>query len=74
MAVLDEPSAGLDVESRLRLWDTIRANPGTILLTTHSFEEADALATRIVVVNRGRTVETAARGPRLAGAYLALTS
>jgi len=74
LAVLDEPSAGLDVESRQRLWDTIRAHPGTILLTTHSFEEADALATRIVVVVRGRTVETAARGPRLADAYLALTS
>jgi ABC-2 type transport system ATP-binding protein len=74
LAVLDEPSAGLDVESRLRLWATIRAHRGTLLLTTHSFEEADAIATRIVVVNRGRTVETAARGDRLADAYLALTS
>lgn len=74
LAVLDEPSAGLDVESRLRLWETIRAHHGTVLLTTHSFEEADALATRIVVVNQGRTVETAARGPRLADAYVALTT
>jgi ABC-2 type transport system ATP-binding protein len=74
VVVLDEPSAGLDVEARLALWETLRAHAGTILMTTHSFEEADALATRIVVVNRGRTAETTARGPGLADAYLALTS
>jgi ABC-2 type transport system ATP-binding protein len=74
LVVLDEPSAGLDVEARLALWDTLRAHDGTLLITTHSFEEANALATRIVVVTRGRTAETEARGRRLADAYLALTS
>lgn len=74
LVVLDEPSSGLDVETRLALWRTLKAHEGTILMTTHSFEEADALATRIVVVNCGRTGETEARGPRLADVYLALTS
>jgi ABC-2 type transport system ATP-binding protein len=74
LVVLDEPSAGLDVESRLGLWRSICEDGRTVLLTTHSFEEADALATRIVVLRRGRATETAARGDQLADAYLALTS
>ena len=74
LVVLDEPSAGLDPQARVSLWETLRAHAGTILMTTHSFEEADALATRVVVVNRGRTAETGARGPFLGDAYLALTS
>lgn len=56
---LDEPTAGLDVEARRALWETLRvlAEDGrTIVLTTHYLEEADALADRIVVVNRGRVV------------------
>jgi ABC-2 type transport system ATP-binding protein len=73
LVVLDEPSSGLDIESRLALWRTIRDEQRTVLLTTHSFEEAEALATRIVVLHRGRATETAERGPQLASAYLALT-
>ncbi|HTP87571.1 MAG TPA: ABC transporter ATP-binding protein [Bryobacteraceae bacterium] len=55
--VLDEPTAGLDVDSRRALWRHIRsflARGGSVLLTTHYLEEADALADRIVVLNQGR--------------------
>ncbi|HTA40610.1 MAG TPA: ABC transporter ATP-binding protein [Candidatus Acidoferrales bacterium] len=53
--VLDEPTTGLDVESRRRLWDTVKAQARgrSILFTTHYLEEAEALATRIVVIDRG---------------------
>ena len=56
---LDEPTVGLDVESRRMLWDEIRhliACGKTVLLTTHYLEEADALADRIVVIDRGVVV------------------
>jgi len=56
---LDEPTVGMDVESRRQFWSTIRelaARGRSILLTTHYLEEADALATRIVVLNRGRVI------------------
>lgn len=56
LVVLDEPTTGLDVESRRRLWETVRAlgNGRSILFTTHYLEEAEALATRIVVIDCGR--------------------
>ena len=53
---LDEPTVGLDVEARRLLWEQIRkllAKGKTVLLTTHYLQEADALATRVVVINRG---------------------
>jgi ABC-2 type transport system ATP-binding protein len=56
---LDEPTTGLDPGSRLDLWDVIRerAREGsTILLTTQYLEEADALADRIVVIDRGAII------------------
>jgi ABC-2 type transport system ATP-binding protein len=56
---LDEPTVGLDVEARRMLWEQIRkllALGKTVLLTTHYLEEADALATRVVVINRGSIV------------------
>jgi len=56
---LDEPTVGLDIKSRRCLWEQIRslaARGKTILLTTHYLEEADALAQRIVVINKGRVV------------------
>lgn len=59
LVFLDEPSAGMDIESRRALWDEIRALAAagkTVLLTTHYLEEADALATRVIVINRGKTV------------------
>jgi ABC-2 type transport system ATP-binding protein len=56
---LDEPTVGLDVESRRVLWEEIRrlvARGKTVLLTTHYLEEADALADRVVVINRGEII------------------
>jgi len=57
---LDEPTAGLDPESRSAMWDEIaRLAQGeglTILLTTHYLEEADRLAARLAIVDRGRVV------------------
>lgn len=56
---LDEPTAGMDVEARQTLWAAVRAlkrQGRSIVLTTHYLEEADALADRIVVIDRGRVV------------------
>jgi ABC-2 type transport system ATP-binding protein len=56
---LDEPTVGLDIKARRGMWAQIRslADRGkTVLLTTHYLEEADALAHRIVVINKGRVV------------------
>jgi oleandomycin transport system ATP-binding protein len=56
---LDEPTTGLDLLSRNQLWDIIRqlaADGTTVLLTTQYLDEADQLASRIVVIDRGRTV------------------
>ncbi|MGP3954233.1 ATP-binding cassette domain-containing protein [Streptomyces sp. 7N604] len=55
---LDEPTTGLDPQSRGRIWDTVRelARAGTtVLLTTQYLEEADQLADRIVLVDHGTT-------------------
>jgi ABC-2 type transport system ATP-binding protein len=56
--VLDEPTTGLDVESRRRLWETVKsaARGRSILFTTHYLEEAEALATRIIVIDRGQVL------------------
>jgi ABC-2 type transport system ATP-binding protein len=56
---LDEPTAGLDVEGRRALWEVIEdyvAAGGAILLTTHRLDEAEALATRLVVLAGGRVL------------------
>jgi ABC-2 type transport system ATP-binding protein len=56
---LDEPTVGLDIEARRRMWSEIRSlrsRGKTVLLTTHYLEEADALADRIIVLNKGRVV------------------
>jgi ABC-2 type transport system ATP-binding protein len=59
LLLLDEPTTGLDPRSRIDLWDAIRAlvAHGTdVLLTTQYLDEADQLASRIVIVDRGRAV------------------
>jgi daunorubicin resistance ABC transporter ATP-binding subunit len=58
---LDEPTTGLDPESRAGLWESVRelARSGTtVLLTTQYLDEADALADRIVVIESGRVADT----------------
>jgi ABC-2 type transport system ATP-binding protein len=57
--VLDEPTGSLDPKARRRLWDTIRARRDagkTVVLTTHSMEEAQALCDRVAIVNKGRVL------------------
>jgi ABC-2 type transport system ATP-binding protein len=56
---LDEPTVGLDVEARRVLWEEIRklvSRGKTVLLTTHYLQEADALADRVVVINKGEII------------------
>ena len=54
---LDEPSAGLDPQSRIAMWDAVRAlrNEGiTVVLTTHYMEEADELCDRVAIIDHGK--------------------
>jgi ABC-2 type transport system ATP-binding protein len=54
---LDEPTAGLDPQSRLALWDILREFHGegqTILITTHHMEEADQLCDRVAIMDHGK--------------------
>jgi ABC-2 type transport system ATP-binding protein len=56
---LDEPSTGLDPQTRLMLWSIIReynAKGKTILITTHNMEEADALCHRLAIVDHGKVI------------------
>ncbi len=56
---LDEPTLGLDPQTRRHIWDYIKKlnrEGVTVLLTTHYMEEADALADRVVIIDRGRIV------------------
>ncbi|HEY1263683.1 MAG TPA: ATP-binding cassette domain-containing protein [Terriglobales bacterium] len=56
---LDEPSAGLDPQTRILLWEIVREynQAGkTVLLTTHNMEEADALCRRLVIIDHGRLI------------------
>ena len=57
--VLDEPTAGVDVELRQQLWRYVRelnARGVTVLLTTHYLEEAEQLCDRIAIINHGRVI------------------
>ncbi len=57
--VLDEPTAGVDIELRTQLWDYVRdlnRNGTTILLTTHYLEEAEELCDEIAIINHGEVV------------------
>jgi ABC-2 type transport system ATP-binding protein len=57
---LDEPTVGLDPQTRLALWDILRslhAERRTIVMTTHYMEEADKLCDRVAIVDRGELLE-----------------
>jgi ABC-2 type transport system ATP-binding protein len=59
--VLDEPTVGLDIESRLVAWEFLRQlrdNGTTVLLTSHYLEEVDALADRVAIIDKGTVIAT----------------
>jgi ABC-2 type transport system ATP-binding protein len=71
LLILDEPTAGVDVELRLELWQYVQRINGegtTILLTTHYLEEAEQLCDRIAFINEGQIVATGTTD-ELAGEY-----
>ncbi|HEY4590407.1 MAG TPA: ABC transporter ATP-binding protein, partial [Thermoanaerobaculia bacterium] len=56
---LDEPTTGLDPQSRLQLWQIVmgfRAEGGTVLLTTHYMDEAERLCDRVAIVDHGKVI------------------
>jgi ABC-2 type transport system ATP-binding protein len=61
LLLLDEPTSGLDPQSRRQLWTRIehlRDQGGSILLTTHSMEEAQAVCDRVAIIDQGRVLAT----------------
>ncbi len=78
---LDEPAAGLDPHGRLDVWDLVaeqRDAGTTVVVTTHSFEEAERLADHLVIMNAGRTVaegtpDSVTGGRPLEDVYFSLT-
>ncbi len=75
LVVLDEPTAGLDREARHAVWAAIRAHTlegGALLLTTHQLEEADALAQRVVLIERGTIAADGSVGDVKAAAGLTM--
>ena len=82
LLILDEPTAGVDVELRLELWQWLRelnSDGLTIFLTTHYLEEAEQLCKRIAIIRKGRIVtekptrELVAEGSSLQEVFLELT-
>lgn len=59
LVFLDEPTAGLDAQSRIAVWDlvsSLRRDGATVVLTTHHMDEAEALADDVYIIDRGRVV------------------
>jgi ABC-2 type transport system ATP-binding protein len=79
---LDEPTAGLDPHARLDVWNLVRAEAdrgACAVVTTHSFEEAERIADRIVILAAGRvvadgTLDEVRGGRRLEDVYFSLTT
>ena len=60
LLILDEPTAGVDIEVRRSMWDFLRqinAEGTTIILTTHYLEEAEQLCRRVAIIDEGRIIE-----------------
>jgi ABC-2 type transport system ATP-binding protein len=65
LLILDEPTAGVDIEIRRSMWDylqEINASGTTIILTTHYLEEAESLCRHVAIIDDGRIVEDASMG------------
>ncbi|MBI5881550.1 MAG: ATP-binding cassette domain-containing protein [Elusimicrobia bacterium] len=61
MVILDEPTAGLDPQSKRQIWDEVKAMKDsgvTVLLTTHNMEEAQLLCDRLIIVDTGRIISS----------------
>ena len=56
LLVLDEPTTGLDIAARRRVWDAIRSRTATVVLVTHNVIEAERLLDRVAVVDQGRVI------------------
>ncbi len=64
LLILDEPTAGVDVEMRRGMWDfleELNRQGRTIILTTHYLEEAEQLCNRIAIINNGKIVENTSK-------------
>jgi len=75
LVVLDEPTASLDREARLSVWNAVRLHTeegGALLLTTHHLDEAEALARRVVLIEGGSVVSDVSVGELKASAGLTL--
>ncbi|MGB5518311.1 MAG: ABC transporter ATP-binding protein, partial [Gammaproteobacteria bacterium] len=60
LLILDEPTAGVDIEIRYSMWKVMRelnASGTTIILTTHYLEEAESLCNNIAIIDKGLTIE-----------------
>ncbi len=70
MLILDEPTAGVDVELREQLWDYVKdlnARGTTILLTTHYLEEAEELCDEIAIINHGEIIKRDSKANLMSG-------
>ncbi len=70
LLILDEPSAGVDIELRRQMWEylkDINRQGTTIILTTHYLEEAEQLCPRLAIIDKGKIVEQGATKKLLAG-------
>lgn len=84
LVFLDEPTAGMDAQSRLKVWEVIkqlRSDGVTVVLTTHLMDEAEALADQVVIIDHGRVVAAGtpsalmqANGSQHAGIHMEATS
>ena len=72
LLILDEPTAGVDIEIRRSMWELLKEINGsgtTIILTTHYLEEAENLCRNIAIINKGRIVESSGMASLLRGLH-----